>query len=438
VTVSSVFFRRNFLIEPNRRLADLAAWLVVLLAAAIPLGSATMNILMALVVLALLAAGGYAAHWMRIRTNPFALASLLLYALVVVGALWAEGAPGEALRVAEKHARIMVGVIAVILLIDERWRRRALLAWMSMMLLTLALSYLHSVWAFPFARATREAITGDHYIFKHHITQNVMMSVFVIAALCEAINRWQQRWRGDPAATRWAVFWFAVSLLGMVNVLFFVAGRTGYVTLVCNVFVACFVLARGRQRVVLVLAVALGIVALALSSVSLRDRFEGAVSEVESHQATGAQTSAGQRMEFARKSIELISERPILGWGTGSYSLQYCRIARSAEWCRLGSYNPHNQFLFFGVQLGVVGMLAYLLWFASVAYALGPVNRVHRALGYCVLTTLFVHSLLDSPLYIVTEGTWYPLLLGILLAGYGDAKMARAESSTASTLGHSG
>jgi O-antigen ligase len=438
VTVSSVFFRRNFLMEPNRRLADLAAWLVVLLAAAIPLGSATMNILMALVVLALLAAGGYAAHWMRIRTNPFALASLLLYALVVVGALWADGAPGEALRVAEKHARIMVGVIAVILLIDERWRRRALLAWMSMMLLTLALSYLHSVWAFPFARATREAITGDHYIFKHHITQNVMMSVFVIAALCEAINRWQQRWRGDPAATRWAVFWFAVSLLGMVNVLFFVAGRTGYVTLACNVFVACFVLARGRQRVVLVLAVVLGIVALALSSVSLRDRFEGAVSEVESHQATGAQTSAGQRMEFARKSIELISERPILGWGTGSYSLQYCRIARSAEWCRLGSYNPHNQFLFFGVQLGVVGMLAYLLWFASVAYALRPVSRVHRALGYCVLTTLFVHSLLDSPLYIVTEGTWYPLLLGILLAGYGDAKMARAESSTASTLGHSG
>jgi O-antigen ligase len=162
------------------------------------------------------------------------------------------------------------------------------------------------------------------------------------------------------------------------------------------------------------------------------------VSEVESHQATGAQTSAGQRMEFARKSIELIVARPALGWGTGSYSRQYCLIARSAEWCKLGSYNPHNQFLYFGVQLGIVGILAYLLWFASVAYALRPVSRVQRALGYSALTTLFVHSLLDSPLYIVTEGTWYPLMLGILLAGYGEAKLARAASNTASTLGHSG
>ena len=34
-----------------------------------------------------------------------------------------------------------------------------------------------------------------------------------------------------------------------------------------------------------------------------------------------------------------------------------------------------------------------------------------------LLATLVVHSLLDSPLYIVTEGTWYPLMLGVLAAG---------------------
>ncbi|TAG48153.1 MAG: O-antigen ligase family protein [Betaproteobacteria bacterium] len=438
MTVSSAIFRRDFLSHPNQRIVDCASWLVVALAAAVPLGSATMNIVMGMLVIALLLGGGYRAHWQRVRSNPFAMAAVLLCALITLGTIWSDGAAGEALRVAEKHARLLVGVIAVMLLVDERWRRRALLAWMSAMLLTLALSYLHSVWAFPLARATREAIDGDHYIFKHHITQNVMMSVFAIAALCEAILQWQRRVTSDTLALRWAIFWFVVAGLAVINVLFFVAGRTGYITLACNVFVACLVLARGRQRIALLLGVLLAIAIVATSSVSLRERFEGAVNEVESHQATGAKTSAGQRMEFGRKSLELIAARPILGWGTGSYSQQYCRIARSPEWCALGSYNPHNQFLYFGVQLGIVGILAYLVWFASVAYALRPVTRVQRALGYSVLATLFVHSLLDSPLYIVTEGAFYPLLLGILLAGYGEAREARVASNTASTLGHSG
>ena len=68
-------------------------------------------------------------------------------------------------------------------------------------------------------------------------------------------------------------------------------------------------------------------------------------------------------------------------------------------------------------------------------------------LGFALLATLVVHSLLDSPLYIVTEGTWYPLMLGILAAGAYDGHGGRedqpdssssARAATSSTDGHSG
>ena len=99
------------------------------------------------------------------------------------------------------------------------------------MLLTLALSYLHALWAFR-ARATREHEQGDHYIFKHHITQNVMMSVFAVAAVRRGWRLRPLRWRRAHAAlTRRFWFWIAVASCRCDQRTVFVLGQTGYLTL---------------------------------------------------------------------------------------------------------------------------------------------------------------------------------------------------------------
>ena len=76
-------------------------------------------------------------------------------------------------------------------------------------------------------------------------------------------------------------------------------------------------------------------------------------------------TSVGQRVEFFKKSLELIKERPILGWGTGSYAQQFCRVAISVEWCQAGRFHPHNQFMAIGVQLGLLGVGVFLYFLLS-------------------------------------------------------------------------
>jgi O-antigen ligase len=382
------------------------------MSAAVPLGSATMLILGGFLLIALLASGGYCERWSRVRTNPFALASIGLFLLIVLGASWSTGSSEEIMRVVEKHARVLFAVIAIALLADERWRRRVFVAWMIAMFVTLVLSYVHSVWAFPLARATREAVSGDHYIFKHHITQNVMMSVFAAAALVEALRAWRGQSR------RLAVAWMVVCAAAAVNVLFFVVGRTGYITLIASLLVVSFMLGRPKQRWALVAVVALSLSVLLASSQNVQHRLEAMIAEVETHAVDGVGTSTGMRMEFAQRSLELFSTRPIAGWGTGSYSREFCRIAKTEAWCSAGRYNPHNQFLFFGVQLGLLGVLAYVFWIASAAYVLRRVPQYEKALATAILVTLVIHSLLDSPLYIVTESTWYPLMLAIFAAGY--------------------
>ena len=433
-------FRSDFFRQPEPTLLNWCGWLVVAVAFSVPLGSATSNVLGGALLLTLIATGGYVAHWQRWRVHPFALATLILCAVIFLGASYSN-APGDEIRRALiKYFRLLYAPIAIAVLTDERWRRRALLAWMSAMLLTLALSYLHIVWAFPFGKIHQPHELDDHFVFKHHITQNVMMSVFFVAAFAEA---WRCRLAGEQAARGWA--WVAVAAVAAVNILYFVHGRAGYITLLVNltvIAVVAFVAARDA-RLRIAAAALMGVALIAASASGMvRERLHTALTEAESSQEQGIKTSIGQRIEYASKSIELIESRPVLGWGAGSYAMEYCRIAKSPEWCKIGAYNPHNQFLFFAVQFGLLGLVALLAWLLAAGWVMRTLPLGDKLVGYSLLATLLVHCLLDSPLFIVTEGTWYPLMLGIFAAGAYCKNQAvssgDAASMTASTEGQSG
>ena len=433
-------FRSDFLRRPEPTLLNWCGWLVVAVAFSVPLGSATSNVLGGALLLTLIATGGYLAHWQRWRVHPFALATLVLCAVIFLGASYSNAPADDIRRALIKYSRLLYAPIAIAVLADERWRRRALLAWMSAMLLTLVLSYLHIVWAFPFAKVHQPHELDDHFVFKHHITQNVMMSVFFVAAFAEA---WRCRLAGEQAARGWA--WVAVAAASAVNILYFVHGRAGYITLLVNLIViavVAFVAARDtRLRLAAAALIAVALIAASASEM-VRERLHTAFSEAESSQEQGIKTSIGQRMEYASKSIELIESRPVLGWGAGSYAMEYCRIAKSPEWCKIGAYNPHNQFLFFAVQFGLLGLVALIAWLLTAGWVMRALPLGDKLVGFSLLATLLVHCLLDSPLFIVTEGTWYPLMLGIFAAGAycknQALSMGDAASTTASTDGHSG
>ena len=433
-------FRSDFLRRPEPTLLNWCGWLVVAVAFSVPLGSATSNVLGGALLLTLIATGGYVAHWQRWRVHPFALATLILCAVIFLGASYSNAPAEEIRRALVKYSRLLYAPIAIAVLTDERWRRRALLAWMSAMLITLALSYLHVVWAFPFGKIHQPHELDDHFVFKHHITQNVMMSVFFVAAFAEA---WRCRLAGEQAARGWT--WVAVAAAAAINILYFVHGRAGYITLLVNLIVIAIVaFVAARDTRLRMAAAALMVVALVAASASemVRERLHTALSEAESSQEQGIKTSIGQRMEYASKSIELIESRPVLGWGAGSYAMEYCRIAKSPEWCKIGSYNPHNQFLFFAVQFGLLGLVALVAWLFTAGWVMRALPLGDKLVGFSLLATLLVHCLLDSPLFIVTEGTWYPLMLGIFAAGAycknQAASKGDAASTTASTEGHSG
>jgi O-antigen ligase len=127
-----------------------------------------------------------------------------------------------------------------------------------------------------------------------------------------------------------------------------------------------------------VIVVGLVLVVLPIFLVSLKwvqetapDKVEGKKTElVRVLELSDPGGSAGQRLEFYKQAIEGFAERPILGWGIGSFSV-YATGRDTREY-------PHNLVLQVGMEQGVVGLAALAAFSIAVVRALKKINSASR------------------------------------------------------------
>ncbi len=381
----------------------IARVLLVLTVFSMPISTAATNVLMALTLIFWLVAGGQREQFRALKDNWVVRATLVLFALICIGSLYSTGPLNDIGFQIQKYARLLFIFPAMGLMLDEKWRERAMTAFVAAMGLTLALSLLSVIWPLPFVKGTAGGPSTNHYVFKDHIAQNLIMSFFALVMLVKGQVETRRGWR---------LAYFAVALLAIIDILFFVQGRTGYLSLALNVLVFILFTAKGRQRWIGLTVLALAaVLAFSLSS-NLRGRIEVALQEYKASERKEL-SSVGMRVEFTRKSLELIKERPFFGFGTGSYATEFCRVADNPEWCEAGKFHPHNQFTAFGVQLGIVGILLYGVLLIALARQAAKMSFEKRIIGFGVLATLVVDSFTHAPLFLVTEAQFFVLVIAM-------------------------
>ena len=144
------------------------------------------------------------------------------------------------------------------------------------------------------------------------------------------------------------------------------------------------------------------------------------VTEVQAYRQHDAVTSTGLRLEWYRKSLELISSRPLTGYGVGGLGEQFRELTMGETGAQgTMTSNPHNEYLLMAVELGVPGLLLFVNLIVQVGrygMRLEPRSR-HMLLAW--LATFAIGSLANSLLIDFTEGHVFVLLSGILLGcGY--------------------
>ncbi len=152
----------------------------------------------------------------------------------------------------------------------------------------------------------------------------------------------------------------AIALTGLAAVVFVLPNRTSMLILLLAAPVAA--LHQWRQRrslpdVVAVSAIVMG-AAMALGVPAVRQPLAQGVAEIRQAIAGKVLVSSwNERVQLARYTFDMVLERPMLGWGIGSWNDQWRRRAPA----QIADLNmPHDDLLWMGAQAGVIGAASWL------------------------------------------------------------------------------
>ena len=222
----------------------------------------------------------------------------------------------------------------------------------------------------------------------------------------------------------------ALALAAGVSVLFLSNGRTGYLAIVAALVVYAGVVSPRNWRLGAAGLTTLVLALLLFLSPTAQQRLKAIYTEAQTQLNTSedlkqldASTSIGARLTMWAFSVEQIKERPLFGAGTGAYGTLARAACGEHPSCAVVTVHPHNQFLFFAVELGILGLLAYVFYLFSAARFVHHLPLTQRALLLSFLAIMVVDSLVHGALWLAVENHLFTFVLALLLAEVGALRL---------------
>ena len=218
-------------------------------------------------------------------------------------------------------------------------------------------------------------------------------------------------------------FAVAICLLALGNVFFLLQGRSAHAVAILLITLAIAWQMPRKYRFMVIVLPFLLVLVLYMSSMKVQSRLDSLIKEVQTFSFkqgadVNSNSSSGIRLHFWNRALQSISENPVLGSGAGSWSNEFNRLERIQNPAHkdikpLG--NPHQEYLLWGVQLGVPGiLLLFGLMISILKDTLSMDEQLARATQSALLA-LAVACLFNSSIYDAQIGDYFCVVLGLLL-----------------------
>lgn len=387
-----------------------AEWSLITMFFAFPISVALANVTMVLAVLLWLLSmrlADWKPFFLQAWSNPITKPAFFLAVLVVVATMWSPATGPEIVGYFKKYSKFLILPVFMALLVRGPVRGRCWQAFGLAMLVTLVSTWLN-VWIdLPWSQTQNQGFGVDHTVFKDHIAQGIMMSLFVCATAMWAIKA---KRRGQ------ALLWWLVSAMSATSILVLSQGRTGYL----GVFFAAFVFALsalgGRIKAAMgtVTVAVMLIVGVYAVSPQFQERTNLALREAHTS-SLSAVTSIGARIETWRFMTSGTTKMTVLGAGTGSYPVFARSYFKDPAFCAVVCPHPHNQFLLFYFELGLLGLALFFWYIFAIVRRAFEVAPVHRGLMLGFVAIMVVSNMTHSSFWLSTESHYFVVMTALLM-----------------------
>jgi O-antigen ligase len=381
------------------RLAD---GLVVAVAASLPWSTTASGILVAAWFVTLVSVIDVASLRREIM-SPAGGLPIALVAIAALGMAWSQASPSERLQGLDGFCKLLfIPFLLAQFRRSERGWWVMLVFFGASIALLLASSALASIPGLPW----RGKMPGVPV--KDYISQSGVFALCAFGLLGCATHAWRLHRRQLAFAL------VLVAAAFIANIAFVETGRTTLVTIA--VLVPIFGFRQFGWKGILMAGAGGCVVAgiLWISSSHLRERVTHAVEEVQVYRAEHVATSSGLRLDYWKKSIDIFSNSPIAGYGTGSIPMLLTPAATpGTDAAAFATVNPHNQILVVALQLGLIGTVMLLaMWIAHLA--LFRREGLISWMGLVAVVQNMVGSIFNSHLSDFTQGWVYVFAVGVL------------------------
>lgn len=380
----------------------------VLLGFAIPTSRALFNLAALLIIVGWVFSGQFAAKWHTIRHNGLFWPAVGIWAMLLVGALHTSAAWADVLEHWDRYSKFFLVLMVISLLTDQRHRRWMWWAFIAACSVVLVSTYLNVFFLLPWSKSQNLGLGADHAVFIDYIAQSLVIALFAVTLWLKALsaNHWSLR-----------VPLVLLCVFALLSITHLTSSRIGYgVVLALAVLVPLFSLPR-KWAVAAAIASATGAVAVLVFSELAAVRVAQVFSEAASYRQGEVFSSTGARLHMWVTAFDIWMQAPLFGHGTASYHDLAKAAFNNPAMCEIGCFHPHNQFLFFAVDHGLVGLLLFCAYLVAAAQMAWRRDVAERALFLGFLSILFVDALAHGPLWLFMEAYFSFGVMALLAAG---------------------
>jgi O-antigen ligase len=390
----------------SSRWIDAARWAAIVGACTVMVSPPVANAAIVVMLVCFFASGEALPRLRHAFTQPLAVGAVIVVAVVALGMLWADVPWIERWKAFYTWRKLWIIPVLLALFGPAVWKRRLLVGFVAVCVTAALVSFAMVASA---GHLPKDQMDPAASVLRNHAAQSM---AFATAAF---ISLWAATRGQLPAGQRWAAI-AATSLLAL-NLAFVTPGRSGYLALAVMLGVLAVVGLRSWRGAALVAAAGILFAgALAVSPVS-RDRIDLALQELRAARSATEISSMGIRVVMYETTLELVRQRPWLGVGSGGFGAAYAAKVQGKydDWRARASTDPHNQYLFFLAEQGLLGLLAFLAFIALAAADRGDGGPT-RIIAVGMLLAWCTTSMLSSHFQTFAEGHLLAFFLGAMLA----------------------
>ena len=378
-----------------------------MLAFCVSLGTATVSIAKALVLVGFLAhIVLYKKKILEFHLSQIPLVFFWIFIAIIwmlISMTWSQASEMTQWKYFYAHTRFLwVGVIYFQIRTKENGLK--VLKWLIYgQVLVLCISWL--MWLGIEVPLTRRPIEKG-VAFTTSLEQPVM-AVLVLIGLWNFRDYWAKQWGG------WFVF-----LVIVANIVFVMSGRTGYLVFMLITAIEIYKILPKKWRIIAFTSPIILSAFFYTVSPTFHKRIVEIDTNIENYFKNNTLSSEGERLEMWKQTTLVILEKPILGYGIGGMPNAY---KEQGGLIRGPVSQPHQQYLFWWVEFGFVGLMIMLGFFFTLIKDTRLLDSNAKSSLRSVIAVLFVMGLFNCPFFGAGMGEFFFLEIAALLAIKGSA-----------------